>query len=161
LAGVQRFSLRSRAETANKKDPKLEPYSILLIEDNFADVGLVREALEDHNVEGDLLVIADGASAIRFIQDLDAQAKCPDLVILDLNLPRLPGREVLESMRKSPACQDMTIVVLSSSDAPEDKADALHLGAHRYMRKPLRLTEFLDLGAVFKQLLAASRSRGA
>jgi DNA-binding response OmpR family regulator len=161
-AEVQRFSLRSRAKTANEKDPELEPYSILLIEDNIADVGLVREALEEHNVQGELLVISDGASAIRFIDDLAAQTMdCPDLVILDLNLPKRSGREVLESMRKNSKCQDTTIVVLSSSDAPEDKADASNLGAHHYLRKPSRLTEFMDLGAKFKQLLAAARNKSA
>ena len=161
-AEVQRFSLRSRAETPKEKDPKLEPYSILLIEDNIADVGLLREALEEHKIEGELLVISDGACAIRFIEDLAAQTMdCPDLVILDLNLPKRSGREVLESIRKNPECQDTTIVVLSSSDAPEDKADASSLGAHHYIRKPSRLTEFLALGATFRQLLAASRNKGA
>jgi DNA-binding response OmpR family regulator len=125
-------------------------------------VGLIREALAEHNVEADLVVVSDGDYAIRFIGDLDAQAlDCPDLVILDLNLPKRSGREVLKSIRKNPQCQGTTVVILSSSDAPEDKADALSLGAHHYFRKPLRLTEFLDLGATFKQLLAASRTKGA
>jgi two-component system, chemotaxis family, response regulator Rcp1 len=133
-----------------------------LIEDNNADVGLVREALEEHNVEADILVISDGECAIRYIDDLDAQAlDCPDLVILDLNLPKLPGHEVLRSIRKSAQCRDAIVVILSSSDAPEDRADALNLGAHHYFRKPLSLTQFLDLGATFKQLLTASRSKGA
>jgi len=158
---VQRFSLRSRAESGTENDPKLGPYSILLIEDNTADVGLVREALKEHKVQGELLVISDGACAIRFIEDLAAQTMdCPDLVILDLNLPKRSGREVLESMRKNPRCKNTTIVVLSSSDALEDKADASNLGAHHYLRKPSRLIEFLDLGATFKQLLAA-RNKGA
>jgi len=125
-------------------------------------VGLVREALKEHKVQGELLVISDGACAIRFIEDLAAQTMdCPDLVILDLNLPKRSGREVLESIRNNPECQDTTIVVLSSSDAPEDKADASSLGAHHYIRKPSRLTEFLALGATFRQLLAASRNKGA
>jgi DNA-binding response OmpR family regulator len=146
----------------NPDDPKLKPYSVLLIEDNIADVGLVREALTEHNVEADLLVISDGDYAIRFIDGLDAEASdCPDLVILDLNLPKRPGRDVLESMRKNRKCQDATVVVLSSSDAAEDKADALKLGAHHYVRKPSRLSQFLELGATFKQLLAAARNKVA
>src|SRR6185295_6584521 len=121
-----------------------------------------REALAEHNVEADILVISDGDCAIRFIDDLDAQAvDCPDLVILDLNLPKRPGHEVLKSIRKSAHCRGAIVVILSSSDAPEDKADARNLGAHHYFRKPLSLTEFLGLGATFKQLLAASRSKGA
>ena len=162
LAAVQRFSLRSRAEKANENDPKLKPYSILLIEDNIADVGLVREALMEHNVEADLVVISDGDYAIQFIDNLDGQAgECPDLVILDLNLPKRPGRDVLESIRKNSKCQEARVAILSSSDAAEDKADALKLGAHHYVRKPLRLAEFLDLGGFFKQMLAASRTKDA
>jgi len=123
---------------------------------------LIREALAEHNVEGELLVISDGDEAIRFLQNLDAQAiVCPELVILDLNLPKRSGREVLESIRKNWKCQDATVVILSSSETPEDKADALKLGAHHYVRKPSRLAEFLDLGAFFKQILAASRNPGS
>jgi DNA-binding response OmpR family regulator len=148
-------------ENLNQRDPGTKPYSVLLIEDNLADVGLVREALTEHNVEAELVVISDGASAIRFLDDLDAGAiDCPELILMDLNLPKRSGRDVLESMRKNRKCQDATVVVLSSSDAAEDKADALNLGAHHYIRKPLRLTQFLDLGATFKQLLAASRNNG-
>lgn len=125
-------------------------------------MGLVREALEEHNVEAELLVISDGASAIRFMNDLAVQdVDCPELVILDLNLPKQSGREVLESIRKNRKCRDTTVVVLSSSGASEDQADALSLGAHYYIQKPLRLAQFLDLGATFKQLLAAPRSKGA
>jgi DNA-binding response OmpR family regulator len=125
-------------------------------------VGLVREALAEHNVEANLLVISDGDCAIQFIDDLDAWASdCPELVILDLNLPKRSGRDVLQRIHNAWKCQGVTVVVLSSSDASEDKADALRLGAHQYIRKPLRLNQFMDLGATFKQLLAASRAKGS
>jgi DNA-binding response OmpR family regulator len=122
---------------------------------------LVREALEEHGVEGELLVISDGDKAIRFIQAIETRpVNCPDLVIVDLNLPKRPGRDVLECIRKSSKCQDITVVVLSSSDAPQDKADAFRLGATKYIRKPLRLDEFLGLGATFREMLELARNKG-
>jgi DNA-binding response OmpR family regulator len=116
---------------------------------------LVRRALEEHGVEGELIVIADGETAIAFIQALDAEAApCPDLAIVDLNLPKKPGRDVLECMRQSERCRHIPVVILSSSDAERDKADAARFGATRYLRKPSKLDEFLMLGAIFKAALA-------
>jgi DNA-binding response OmpR family regulator len=139
----------------------LRENSILLIEDNLADVGLVREALVEHGVEGELLVIGDGDKAFRFVQGLDIQpANCPDLVILDLNLPKRSGREVLQAMRQSANCKDTTVVILSSSDAQQDRTDARVLGANLYLQKPSRLEEFLGLGAIFKALLEGLRKEG-
>jgi CheY-like chemotaxis protein len=122
-----------------------------VVEDNPADVNLVREALEEHGIEGEVIVATDGARAIRFIQILDAEAAidCPMLVILDLNLPKRSGSEVLEYIRKSGRCSATPVVILSSSDAADEMATAARLGANRYLRKPVRLEEFLKLGAVF------------
>ena len=118
----------------------------------------MREALEEHGVAGELLLISDGDRAIRFIEALnEEQADCPDLIILDLNLPRRPGREVLAFIRNSVCWKSAPVVILSSSDAPRDRAEATHLGATRYLRKPSRLHEFLALGAVFKAMLQAPR----
>jgi DNA-binding response OmpR family regulator len=127
---------------------------ILLVEDNPADAGLVREALDQHAVEGQLIVIPDGDLAIRWLEALDAGTDpCPDLLILDLNLPKRAGQEVLECVRKSVKCASAITVVLSSSDARKDKENAERLGANEYIRKPLRLSEFIALGAVFKAML--------
>jgi two-component system response regulator len=117
---------------------------------------LVRRALEQHGVAGELLVIADGEKAIEFIQALDddPSAACPVLAIIDLNLPKKSGREVLERMRLSERCPHIPVVILSSSDAERDKADAARLGATRYIRKPSHLEEFLSLGAIFKAALS-------
>jgi chemotaxis family two-component system response regulator Rcp1 len=132
-----------------------EPVSILLAEDNPADAGLVRRALEEHGVEGELIVIADGEKAIEFIKAIDAEAApCPDLAIVDLNLPKKPGREVLERMRLSERCRHIPVVILSSSDDERDKADAARFGASRYIRKPSKLDDFLSLGLIFKAALS-------
>ena len=120
---------------------------------------LVREALEEHHVEGELILIADGESAIDYLQQLAGGPKsCPDLAIIDLNLPRRSGREVLEAARETGNCRQMPIVILSSSDAPQDRNDAARLGASRYITKPSRLEEFLELGSTFKAM-AGSTSR--
>jgi CheY-like chemotaxis protein len=155
LDGVRRFSLRSRAAKASGTPHSPQPVSILLAEDNPADAGLVRRALEEHGVEGELVVIADGETAIAFIQAIDAEpAPCPDLAIVDINLPKKPGREVLECMRQSERCRHIPVVILSSSDAERDKADAARFGASRYIRKPSNLDEFLSLGSIFKAAIS-------
>jgi DNA-binding response OmpR family regulator len=108
----------------------------------------------EHGVEGELIVIPDGDLAIRWIQGLDAGPEdCPDLLILDLNLPKRAGGEVLECVRQSLKCGSAITVVLSSSDARKDMADAMRLGASEYISKPLRLTEFIQLGARFRVML--------
>lgn len=124
------------------------------MEDNPADAGLVREVLQEHGITGELVVISDGDEAIRYIGGLDAQpVPCPDLVIIDLNLPKSPGLEVLKAMRQSTKCGRATALIFSSSDVESDKLEAKRLGASRYLRKPLRLEEFFRLGAVFREIL--------
>jgi DNA-binding response OmpR family regulator len=131
---------------------------VLLVEDNPADAGLVRKALEEHGIEGDLVVVADGETAIQLAEDLDAQLmECPNLAIIDLNLPRKSGRAVLERFRRSELCRAIPVVILSSSDAVQDRTDSERLGADRYFRKPSTLDEFLSLGATFKATMALRR----
>jgi DNA-binding response OmpR family regulator len=124
------------------------------VEDNHADAELVREALLEHQVEGELIVLTNGETAIEFIRSLDAErAECPGLVILDLNLPKRHGLEVLEFVRQSASCHRAQVVILSSSDSLKDRSEATRLGASGYLRKPSRLQEFMSLGAVFKAML--------
>jgi len=138
-------------------------FSILLIEDNRADAGLVREALNENTIPGECVVIEDGDAAIRYIEEIEADnaARCPDLTIIDLNLPKVPGLEVLRALRRSARCRDALVVILSSSDIQADRDSALRLGASRYIRKPLRLEEFMRLGAVFRSLLETDPHRGS
>ena len=116
---------------------------------------LVRKAFEEHGFRGEITVVSDGETAINFIQALDQEtlADCPDLVIIDLNLPRKSGREVLEAMRNCEKCRHIPVVILSSSDVAQDREDAARLGASRYIRKPSRLEDFLGLGAIFKEII--------
>lgn len=126
-----------------------------MIEDNAADALLVREALEEQGIECELTLLTNGEQAMEFIQSLDEaeDASCPKLIILDLNLPKRSGKEVLQSIRASVKCRQATVAILSSSNNQRDREDAARLGASRYLRKPTRLTEFLALGPVFGELL--------
>jgi len=128
--------------------------SILLVEDNAADVHLVRESLALHKIRNELAVLSDGATAVQYLDAVDSSAvTCPQLVILDLNLPKTTGREVLKRIRQSPRCAKIPVVILSSSGAQKDRDDAHTLGATHYIKKPSDLKEFLEVGAVFKALL--------
>lgn len=131
---------------------------ILLAEDNPADVYLIREALREHGVDIAIRVASDGEEVLKLLSEAASTlpANAPRLIILDLNLPRHDGIEILQYVRSTPALSHVPIVVLTSSDSPRDRASATALGATRYLRKPSSLEQFLDLGAVFKELLATA-----
>jgi len=129
--------------------------NILLIEDAEPDVFLVREALKTAGLNFELSVLDDGEKAIEFIDRLDANHAddCPQLVLLDLNLPKRTGDQILDYMRHSQRCKDIPVVVVTSSDSPRDRAAAARLGATRYFRKPSRLDEFMQLGPIVRELV--------
>jgi len=129
--------------------------NILLIEDAEPDVFLVREALKTAGLNFELSVLDDGEKAIEFIDRLDANHAddCPQLVLLDLNLPKRSGDQILDYMRHSQRCKDIPVVVVTSSDSPRDRAAAARLGATRYFRKPSRLDEFMQLGPIVRELV--------
>jgi CheY-like chemotaxis protein len=129
---------------------------ILLAEDNPADVLLVREALEEHHIPHRLHVVQDGEQAIHFVERMGQPdgTPCPDLLLLDLNLPKADGPQVLREFRRHPECAHTPVVVVSSSDAPQDRARVSPLGISRYFRKPPDLDAFLHLGAVVREVVA-------
>ena len=133
---------------------------ILLAEDNPADVYLIRTALEEHGVELPLQVAADGSEVLRIIQEEESLAETGlELIILDLNLPRHDGIEILRQLRETQRLCRIPVVVLTSSDSPSDRAAASELGAARFLRKPSNLEQFLNLGAVFKALLRQAQTQ--
>src|SRR5579863_9118560 len=140
---------------------------VLLADDNPSDVYLIREALREHAVDCMLRVVSDGKDALGVItgETENAEAGSISLIILDLNLPRHDGIEILQKLRESANLGHVPVVVLTSSDSPRDRVLANELGATRYLRKPSNLDEFLSLGAVFKDLLESretiSRTTGA
>ncbi len=130
------------------------PFSIILAEDNAADVFLVRTALKEEGLSFNLQVFSNGEEVLRFLQQVEAgSVACPDLLLLDLNLPRYSGEEILEWRQKSGRCSALSVVVLTSSDSLKDRARAALLGAARYFRKPADLEEFMKLGAIVKDVL--------
>ena len=128
---------------------------ILLAEDNQGDVLLVREALKEHHVEHELHVVKHGLQAERYIKRIGeaSDAPCPDVLLLDLNLPHRDGHELLQLFRAHPLCAATPVIVVTSSDAEKDRKRAAELGATRYFRKPADIDEFIRLGAVVREVV--------
>ena len=133
---------------------------LLLVEDNPADVFLVREALREEGLDCDLQVVDDGEQAIQFFERVEAGRQAPpDLLLLDLNVPRIGGEQVLERVRKTRPCARIIVVVITSSDSPRDRQKASDLGADEYFRKPANLDEFMALGKLVRRV--AEKRHGA
>ena len=132
---------------------------IVLAEDNPADVLLVREALREHGIDHSLHVIDDGDAALAFIDHLDANstARCPDLLLLDLHLPKRNGGEILRYLRASERCAQTPVVVLTSSESPRDQENAERHAAVHYFVKPSRLGKFMELGTIVKAFQPPNR----
>lgn len=128
---------------------------ILLIEDNPGDVLLVQQALETHNVTHDLHLVRDGAQALNFLEHMGHKddVPCPDVILLDLNLPKVDGAQVLAEFRKRPECASTPVIIITSSGAQRDRARVSALGISSYFKKPLDLDEFLQLGAIVRQVV--------
>lgn len=120
---------------------------ILLVEDNDADVELVREALEEATACGRLHVVGDGEGAIHFLRRMGTytEAVRPDLILLDLNLPRKPGREVLAEIKADSDLKRIPVIILTSSRSQVDVVGAYELYANCYMVKPFAFSEFIGL----------------
>ena len=138
--------------------------TILLAEDSPADVYLFREALKAHSIEAELMIFNDGETALEYIvrarQDDVPQ---PQVFVLDLNLPKVDGRDLLRYLRGSTRFADTPVVILTSSNAPADRELSSELGANCYLCKPAEISEFLRIGGIIKWLLrsAAGHSRGS
>ncbi|MBC8099078.1 MAG: response regulator [Armatimonadetes bacterium] len=118
---------------------------ILLVEDNPGDVRLTREALRDGKLHNVLHVVQDGVEALDFLQRRGtyADAPRPDIILLDLNLPRMSGREVLALIKNDPALQTIPVVVLTTSDDERDILASYSLHANCYITKPIDMKQFV------------------
>lgn len=123
------------------------PIEILLVEDNPADVRLTREALKEEKLYNNLNVVTDGVEAMAYLrrEGQYAQAPRPDLILLDLNLPRKDGREVLEEVKADPDLKVIPVVVLTMSKSDEDIVRSYRLHANCYVTKPVDLGQFLTV----------------
>jgi CheY-like chemotaxis protein len=128
---------------------------VLLAEDNRGDIILVSEALVAHNVPHNIQVATDGAEAMDFVMRMGkpGEAPCPDILLLDLNLPKIDGHEILREFRRHPECTTTPVIILSSSDRPSDREKVRALGVTRYFKKPTKLEAFLQLGAIVKEAI--------
>ena len=124
-----------------------EPIEILLVEDSPGDVRLTREAFKDAKVHVNLNVAPDGADAMAFLKREGGYAKAPrpDLILLDLNLPKKDGREVLEEIKESPTLKSIPVVVLTTSASDADILRSYKLHANCYITKPVGLDGFLEV----------------
>ncbi len=131
-------------------DRHSQPRHILLIEDNPADVELTRQCFRESRVLNEVHTATDGDTALAFLRRSGpfATVPRPDLVLLDLNLPGIDGREILASIKRDPDLQTIPVIVLTTSDADDDIREAYRLQANSYLRKPVDLDEFIELADV-------------
>ena len=129
---------------------------VLLAEDNPGDVFLVKEALRAHGIFVNLHVATNGEEAIRFLDAIEesSHAPCPALALIDLNLPKRDGLEVLKRLREGKKCAHIPVTLMSSSRRPpEVDLDQPPLFANRFFNKPNTLGEYMTLGAIVGELL--------
>lgn len=128
-------------------DLTANPIEVLLVEDDPGDVVLTKEAFDDNKVSNKLSVVSDGEEAMRFLRrEADyADAPRPDLVLLDLNLPRKDGRQVLEEIKADETLRAIPVVVLTTSEAEEDILRSYRLHANAYVTKPVDFDQFIKV----------------
>ena len=127
--------------------PRNRPIDILLVEDNPGDVRLTMEALKEAKVLNNLVVVPDGVEALAYLnrQGTYRRAPRPDLILLDLNLPKMDGRTLLEEIKESSELRRIPVVILTSSKAEEDIIKAYNLHANCYVTKPVGLEQFVQV----------------
>lgn len=128
-------------------NPLGRPADFLLVEDNPGDVRLTQEALKSHKVQNNLHVAIDGEEAMAFLhrQGKYANAPRPDIILLDLNLPKKDGREVLAEIKSDPNLKTIPVVIITSSEAEQDVIKSYNLNANCYVTKPVNLDQFIKV----------------
>jgi two-component system response regulator len=125
-----------------QEDPIIQ---VLLVEDNPADVRLTREALQESKSPVTLHVVEDGIKAMAFLRTPTTETPRPDIILLDLNLPRKDGREVLQEIRRDDMLRHIPVVILTTSQAEQDVLKAYQLSANAYITKPVDLEQFFNV----------------
>jgi len=131
------------------------PYQIWIAEDNPADVYLIEEALRRRPFAYLLTTAENGEEMLKMIARLDGDPaeNRPDLFLIDLNLPRRSGDEILAWIRQSTRCAEVPVIVITSSDSPQDRDRARQFGASFYFRKPADLERFMAIGEIVQNFL--------
>ena len=151
---------RSTSPSAAPSPSVPQRFNLLLAEDNPPDTVLVRQAIRAENLPFDVHIASDGQQAIDFIRraESDPDAPCPHFLLLDLNLPKRDGFEVLRRLRESAKCGTIPVVVMTSSNSAADKTIAAELGA-AFFRKPPDYDEFMKLSGVLKALMEGAQTK--
>jgi chemotaxis family two-component system response regulator Rcp1 len=134
------------------------PIAILLAEDNAADAFLIEEALSLANLKFHLKRATDGEAASRMLTDIEHQKAKLSLLLLDLNLPKISGHELLTQVRNSEHLRTTRVIVITSSDSAQDRAKTSALNVNYYFRKPTDLEEFLELGGIVEAVCCDASS---
>jgi CheY-like chemotaxis protein len=137
-------------------------YQILVAEDNQADVTLVLDALRHHGLDCHINLISDGAEVIDYLRGLDLNSGClaPDLVMLDMHLPKCDGEDILKALRSTERSAQTPVVVMTSSPATEFEKIAQKHAALYYFRKPSSLDEYMHLGNIVRNILENAKPSG-
>ncbi len=135
----------------NLNDAK--PIEILLVEDSPSDAALTQEALENGKIGNNLNRVVDGVEAMEFLrrEGRFADAPRPDLIMLDLNLPRKDGREVLKELKNDPSLKIIPVIVLTTSRSDKDILQSYHLNANCYITKPVDFQQFIEVVKTIRQ----------
>jgi len=134
------------------------PIEIMLVEDNPADVRLTVEALKEARVPNRLHVARDGVEAMQMLKEPPTGTPRPDVILLDLNLPRKDGREVLKEIKQDDALRHIPVVILSTSQAEQDIVHSYRLGASAFITKPVEIDQFFEAVRSFERFwLAVAR----
>jgi CheY-like chemotaxis protein len=134
-----------------------------LAEDCRADIYLVRKALAQSGLDHELFVVEDGGGAMSLLDRIGRDVPRPDVLLMDLNLPKVDGAELIRLFKQNPDCKSVPVIVVTSSDSPKDRARTAELGISAYFRKPSELAEFMRLGSLVREVLSketAVRSQG-
>lgn len=121
------------------------PWDILLVEDNPGDVRLTQEAFSSTRVSPRIHVAPDGETALEFLEGVSAGESCPDLILLDLNLPRIGGREILRHVKNDERLRTIPVIVLTTSDADQDVRAVYELHGNAFVVKPVDFYDFIAI----------------
>lgn len=141
-----------------KNESVVRAARILVIDDNGSDVFLLRRALSQQDVEFDLVHLPNGVEALAYVrrQGVYADAAIPDLMVIDLNLSKYTGEDILREARDAPELRDVPVCVWSSSASRRDQAMLQDLGVSQFITKPSGLGKFMEIGKIIKDVLGRS-----
>jgi CheY-like chemotaxis protein len=123
------------------------PIEVLMIDDNMGDIRLAQEAFKEGKLLNNISFVMDGVEALAYLrrEGKYADARCPDLILLDLNMPKKDGREVLKEIKQDPVLRRIPVVVLTTSEAEQDIVKTYELHANCYVNKPVDLERFIKV----------------